>query len=94
MEKRTASTWIKHFSTLLGPYSPYIVRYFVLTRVVTSELQVSSLGSPFPFITNMRRGLCQDPKEKEFTQTKEMGLGLPWWSRELRLQASNAGAQV
>ena len=30
-------------SFLLGPYSSYTVRYFILTRVVNSELQVSSL---------------------------------------------------
>ena len=42
MEKRTAAPG-SNISFLLGPYSPYTVQYFILTRVVTSELQVSSL---------------------------------------------------
>ena len=42
MEKRTAAPG-SNIPFLLGPYSPYIVWYFVLKSVVTSELQVSSL---------------------------------------------------
>ena len=41
-EKRMAAPG-SDISFLLGSYSPYTVRYFILTRVVNSELQVSSL---------------------------------------------------